>query len=62
MNTTAARAVQLASPRTILALALILGVLGMQAGRGTLAYFTDSVSSTGNQFTAGQLKLLFNGT
>ncbi len=43
-------------------MALSMGVLGMQSGRGTLAYFTDSVSSTGNILTAGQLKLLLNGS
>ena len=54
--------VRLASWRTLLVMALTMGVLGMQSGRGTLAYFTDSVSSPGNVLTAGQLKLLLNGS
>src|SRR6185503_17542134 len=53
------RLVRLASWRTLLVMALTMGVLGLQSGRGTLAYFTDSVSST-NTFTAGTLALKIN--
>jgi predicted ribosomally synthesized peptide with SipW-like signal peptide len=56
------RLVRLASWRTLLVMALTMGVLGMQSGRGTLAYFTDSVASTGNTLTAGNLKLKLNGS
>ncbi len=34
---------------------LALGVLSISAGRGTLAFFTSSASSTSNSFTAGTL-------
>jgi predicted ribosomally synthesized peptide with SipW-like signal peptide len=54
------RLVRLASWRTLLVMALTMGVLGMQTGRGTLAYFTDSVTSV-NTFTAGTLALKING-
>jgi predicted ribosomally synthesized peptide with SipW-like signal peptide len=50
----------MASWRTLLVMALTMGVLGMQSGRGTLAFFTDSVSSTGNIISAGNLKLTLN--
>src|SRR5207245_9079507 len=51
------RLVRMASWRTLLVMALTLGVLGMQTGRGTLAYFTDSKTSAGNTFTAGILNV-----
>jgi predicted ribosomally synthesized peptide with SipW-like signal peptide len=51
------RLVRMASWRTLLVMALTMGVLGMQTGRGTLAYFTDSKTSSGNTFTAGILSL-----
>lgn len=51
-----------ANPRVLMVLLATAGVLALQTGRGTLAYFTDTASSTANTFTAGQLKLLFNGT
>ena len=38
------RLVRLASWRTLLVMALTMGVLGMQTGRGTLAYFTDKAA------------------
>jgi predicted ribosomally synthesized peptide with SipW-like signal peptide len=41
--------------RWMLAGVLAFGVLSMNAGRGTLAYFTTQVQSTGNTFTAGNL-------
>jgi predicted ribosomally synthesized peptide with SipW-like signal peptide len=34
---------------------LALGILSVQVGRGTLAYFTTQASSTANTFTAGNL-------
>lgn len=36
---------------------LALGILSVGVGRGTLAYFTTQVGSTGNTFTAGTLQL-----
>lgn len=48
---------QLANPRGLLALAAVFGVLSAQAGRGTLAYFTDTATSTGNIFTTGTVDL-----
>jgi predicted ribosomally synthesized peptide with SipW-like signal peptide len=54
------RLVRLASWRTLLVMALTMGVLGMQSGRGTLAYFTDSVASSGNILSAGNLRLTLN--
>ncbi|MBI4492970.1 MAG: hypothetical protein HY690_09275 [Chloroflexi bacterium] len=55
MNGIAARVADLANPRALLALALVAGVLAMQAGGGTLAFFTSSAANTGNQFTSGTL-------
>src|SRR5262245_8309845 len=43
--------------RVLLALAVGVGVLGSQGGGGTLAYFTASVSNSGNTFTAGTIVL-----
>jgi Camelysin metallo-endopeptidase len=43
--------------RLLLLAAVATGVLGMQAGRGTLAFFTTSATSTGNVFTAGNLQM-----
>ncbi|MCX6022681.1 MAG: SipW-dependent-type signal peptide-containing protein [Chloroflexi bacterium] len=45
----------MASPRVLLALTLSTGLLTTQAGRGTLAYFTSSASSSDNQIIAGTL-------
>jgi predicted ribosomally synthesized peptide with SipW-like signal peptide len=39
---------------------LALGVLSVQVGRGTLAYFTTQVTSTGNVFSAGNLHFTIN--
>ena len=41
--------------KLVLLAALATGVLVSVAGRGTLAYFTTQVTSTGNQFSAGNL-------
>src|SRR5919198_3400002 len=41
--------------RLMLLAALALGVIGMQSGRGTLAYFTTAVTSNNNTFKAGNL-------
>jgi predicted ribosomally synthesized peptide with SipW-like signal peptide len=43
--------------RFLLLTTLAAGLLSVNAGRGTLAYFTTQVTSTGNQFTAGNLQL-----
>ena len=39
---------------------LALGILSVQVGRGTLAYFTTQVGSTANTFTAGNLHFNIN--
>lgn len=52
----------LASMRALLGLVMMLGVLSMQAGRGTLAYFTSTAASTGNTFTAGTVTLKLTDT
>ena len=36
---------------------LVIGTVAMVAGAGTLAYFSDTETSTGNTFTAGTLNL-----
>ena len=36
---------------------LVIGVVAMAAGAGTIAYFSDTETSTGNTFTAGTLDL-----
>jgi predicted ribosomally synthesized peptide with SipW-like signal peptide len=41
---------------------IALGLVSFQAGQGTLAFFTSSVASTGNLFTAGTLNLRLNST
>jgi predicted ribosomally synthesized peptide with SipW-like signal peptide len=46
--------------RLVLVAALATGVLTSVAGRGTLAYFTTQVTSTGNQFSAGTLHFNVN--
>ena len=43
--------------RVMLGLVMVLGALGLQAGGGTLAYFTSVAASTGNTFTAGTVTL-----
>jgi predicted ribosomally synthesized peptide with SipW-like signal peptide len=42
--------------RFMLLATLAAGMLSMNAGRGTLAYFTTQVASTANTFTAGTLR------
>ena len=51
------RLASLVSIRALLAMVMMLGVLSMQAGRGTLAYFTSTAASTANTFTTGTLSL-----
>lgn len=46
--------------KLVLLAALAAGVLASVAGRGTLAYFTTQVTSTGNQFSAGNLHFNIN--
>jgi len=36
---------------------LMIGVVAMAAGAGTIAFFSDTETSTGNTFTAGTLNL-----
>jgi predicted ribosomally synthesized peptide with SipW-like signal peptide len=43
--------------RSLLTLALALGVLTLMGGEGTLAYFTSSATSTNNVFTTGTVTL-----
>jgi predicted ribosomally synthesized peptide with SipW-like signal peptide len=47
----------LANPRVLVALVLMLGLVSSQGGKGTLAYFTATASSTANTFVAGKLAL-----
>ena len=49
------------TPRILLGMLLIVGILGGTGGRGTLAYFTSTVTSNANVFTAGTLTLQGNG-
>ena len=56
-RTTRTRWAGLVSMRALLGLVMMLGVLSMQAGRGTLAYFTSTATSTANTFTAGTVTL-----
>jgi len=44
----------------ILASILMIGIVAMAAGTGTLAYFDDEETSTGNTFTAGVLDISLN--
>lgn len=43
--------------RAVLSLTLVLGVLSLLAGQGTLAYFTSSATSTNNTFTTGTVAM-----
>lgn len=53
----------LANVRVILGLAVIFGLVSAQAGRGTLAYFTDVATSNTNTFTTGTIDIaLANGS
>ncbi|HEY3115308.1 MAG TPA: SipW-dependent-type signal peptide-containing protein, partial [Chloroflexota bacterium] len=46
--------------RSLLFLAISLGVLSAQAGAGTLAVFTDTATSASNTFTTGSVDLQLN--
>jgi predicted ribosomally synthesized peptide with SipW-like signal peptide len=46
--------------RALTAGVLALGVLSVQVGHGTLAYFTTQATSTGNAFSAGDLHFNIN--
>jgi predicted ribosomally synthesized peptide with SipW-like signal peptide len=50
-----AKVVPLFSPRGLLAMAFVVGLLAPQTGGGTLAYFTSSKTSSANEFIAGTL-------
>lgn len=52
---------RLANVRVLLALAAIFGVVSAQAGRGTLAFFTDVATSSGNTFTTGTIDIALAG-
>lgn len=43
--------------KTILMSVLMIGVVAIAAGAGTMAYFSDTETSSGNTFTAGTLDL-----
>ncbi len=43
--------------RSLCGLLLAVGALSVQAGRGTLAYFTSEAASTGNWFMTGKVLL-----
>lgn len=47
--------------KKILASMLIIGVVSMLLGAGTVSYFSDTETSTGNTFTAGTLDLKVDG-
>lgn len=47
----------LVHPRILLALTLLLGVLSLINGHGTLAYFTSTATSTANVFSTGTVIL-----
>jgi predicted ribosomally synthesized peptide with SipW-like signal peptide len=49
-------------PRALLGMLLIVGVLGGTGGQGTLAFFTSTVTSNANVFTAGTLTLQGNSS
>ena len=57
MGGTAVRRIGTGGPRVILTLVMTLGVLSLQAGQGTLAYFTSTATSTGNTFASGTVSL-----
>ena len=57
MNKMMARFVSLTSMRVLLGLLVVLGVLGGQADRGTLAFFTTTAASTANTFESGSIEL-----
>jgi predicted ribosomally synthesized peptide with SipW-like signal peptide len=44
-------------PQSLLALTIVLGMLSLLAGQGTLAYFTSSATSTNNVFNTGTVTL-----
>ena len=44
----------------VLVSVLCIGLVAMLAGAGTLAYFSDTETSTGNTFTAGTLNLKYS--
>jgi predicted ribosomally synthesized peptide with SipW-like signal peptide len=48
---------ELIQPRGLFALTIVIGVLSLLAGQGTLAYFTSTATSTGNVFTTGTVVL-----
>jgi predicted ribosomally synthesized peptide with SipW-like signal peptide len=52
----------LVQARSLLALTLVLGMLSLVAGQGTLAYFTSTATSTGNVFSTGTVTLKLTDT
>ena len=57
MTTHRFRWADIVQPRSILALTIVLGILSLLAGQGTLAYFTSTATSTGNVFSTGTVTL-----
>lgn len=51
------RAGLMTSPRALLALSLMLSVLTMNGGKGTLAYFTSSAVSQSMAFSSGEINI-----
>ena len=49
--------IRLPTTQALSALALVTGLLCLQAGQGTLAYFTSNAASTGNWFMTGKVLL-----
>lgn len=62
MRSIATRFTEVLNFRILMVLAILAGVLAMQSGRGTLAYFTSTASSTSNTFTAGRLNINLSDT
>jgi len=48
---------ELIQPRSLFVLTIVIGILSLLAGQGTLAYFTSTATSTGNVFTTGTVAL-----
>src|SRR5213594_3766843 len=53
---------RLTDMRVLLALTAIFGLVSAQAGRGTLAFFTDTATVGSNAFTAGTIDIATSPT
>jgi predicted ribosomally synthesized peptide with SipW-like signal peptide len=57
LGTAGLKWVDLVQARSLLALTMVLGMLSLFAGQGTLAYFISTATSTGNVFNTGTVTL-----